>query len=805
MTLPGSLFSTSLFGPLVAAGCGVGLLALPDGLAFGWPLVCLGSLAMVLGRVTGLPMPGIPVTLCLLFGFCYGCWQISAVLAQRLPLCADEGIRRVELTVLDRPVLTPMGDGRHRWVARFQGAVDVSAADDCLSAGTYRVRLSWYDPPDLGRGERWAVEARLRPPWGNHNPGGFDYERWLLGERLAGTGYVRKGRRLQAAPIRVDLRSRVRDSLRRWLEGRRSDHAGIMLALMTGDDTGLSQAEWRHLRDSGTVHLLVVSGLHVGMVSGCLFLLGRLLARLSTPGMLWLGARRLAGLVALTGSGAYVWLSGMGVPALRAWLMSALVLLLVCSGRAIRGLSVVLFVMAFLLLVNPLVVHQQGFWLSFAAVLALVAWFEPALVHDPPGPVSPARRMGSVLIVFAQVQIVLMFALSPLLAAFQGGIPLQSPLINALVVPLVTLLVLPLLLIAALFHLPAPGLADGLLTVAEASLDLVMYLVTTAASVPTTPVSVGGPGAWCLMLLVLFILWQRPSWPVRLLSVGLWWALLLPDVRMPLVNEFRITALDVGQGSALLIDTRQHRLIFDAGPRYASGFDLGDAVVVPSFRQLGNGELNTLVISHDDVDHAGGSRAVLAQLQPEEVYSSFPLSGESTGSTSAIPCTRDTTWQWDGVKFQFLHPEPDWRGSDNDRSCVLLITNGRRSALLAGDISRRVERRLPKQPVNLLMAPHHGSRTSSSPGFVQGFMPDTVLISTDRRSRYGHPHPEVLARYAGARIRITGRSGALTWHSAVPDSVMGHRATAGAYWHRPGASLCRGDSVGSATDCRADE
>ncbi len=770
----------SLFWPLVAAGTGVGLLALPGAYPLGWqPLAWLVALLVV---VCLRPQrSALNLALWLVLGYCYGYWQMGAALDQRLPLCADASIREFEVLVLSAPQLS--GAGEAQAVARFEAEVLISAADDCPVAGSYRVRLSWYGPPALAAGERWRVEGRLRPPWGNLNPGGFDYERWLLGEALAGTGYVRSGTRLAPPSAATDLRELIRSAFRRWLEARNSAHGGIMLALMTGDDSGLSQRDWRLLRDSGTVHLLVVSGLHVGMVSGFLFLLGRLLARGSLPLLLRFGARQLAGLFALAGSAAYVWLSGAGVPALRAWLMSALVLLALTSGRSARAPNVVLLVMAVLLLINPLVVHQQGFWLSFAAVLALVAWFDPSL--PAAGERSQLSRICAGLGAFVQVQLVLLLVLSPLLAAFQGGVPVQSPIINALAVPVVTFLVLPAVLLAGLLYFPLPVLAELPLQLAEAALELLMSALVRAAEVPAVAMGLAGFWQWLLMLLLLIWLRHRPRWCYLPLAGALWWVLLLPDGQAPGVGQFRLTALDVGQGSALLIDTHRHRLIFDAGPRYASGFDLGDAVVVPSFQRLGQGPLDVLVISHDDVDHAGGARAIIEQLQPKRILASFALG-------AAEACRAGEGWEWDGVSFRFLHGGPfqsagsqlRLAGGDNDRSCVLLVSNGRRSLLLAGDISRRVERRLTKQPVDLLMAPHHGSRTSSSAGFVRGFAPAIVFISTDRRSRYGHPHAEVVERYAGSQLWITGRAGALQWVSSRPGRVYAYRERRAAYWQR---------------------
>ena len=308
-----------------------------------------------------------------------------------------------------------------------------------------------------------------------------------------------------------------------------------------------------------------------------------------------------------------------------------------------------------------------------------------------------------------------------------------------------------------------------------------MASVTRGAAWQAQAMSVEGAWQWLLMPLTLIVLCRRPGWRWLPVPMALWWALLLPDGWMPTFGEFRISALDVGQGSAIIVDTRHHRLIFDAGPRYASGFDLGDAVVVPSFQRSGDPELHMLLLSHDDVDHTGGASAVLEQLAPQRILASFPL---SDGGGVAERCVAGSSWRWDGVAFVVMHPPPDWLGSDNDGSCVLRISNGRRSALLAGDISSRIERRLPKQPVDLLMAPHHGSRTSSSLSFVRGFAPAIVFVSTDRRSRYGHPHVDVVKRYRSAELAVTGRGGALTWSSADPRSALAHRQQRAAYWRR---------------------
>ena len=750
-------------------------------------MLCLGrGLAVLPPEVRRLAGSGLLLLPWVLAGYGYAHWRVGQALAERVPLCADAEIRSFQLQILDSPALEPLAadTGNARTVARFRATVRMPQNADCPFADAYQVRMSWYEPPAIAQGDLWQVEGRLRPPWGNLNPGGFDYERWLLGQGLAGTGYVRRGIRLVHRETASDWRTGFRSRLSAWLAERHPAQESIILALMTGDDSRLSRAQWQLLRDSGTVHLLVVSGLHVGMVSGFLYGLFRLLARASTTLLCRFGARRLAGGLTLLGSGIYVWLSGAGMPAVRAWVMSAVLLLALTSGRSVRGLRVVAMVLVLMLLADPLMVHQQGFWLSFVAVAALVGYFEPGRRVPQAG--SPGARSAATVLVFAQVQVLLLLVLAPFLSGFQGGVPVHSPLMNGVVVPLIALLVLPLILLAGMAALPLPWLAGQLVGLVDVLLTLAMHSIEVGARVPSVMMALAGPGEWMLVAATLLCLAARPAAAPVLVLLALWWAVLLPDGVQPPGGTFRITALDVGQGTAIVVDTRRHRLIYDTGAAYASGFDMGDAVVVPSFRRSGVQSLAGLVLSHDDLDHTGGARSVIRQLAPERIWASFPAAGrEYLSGTNFARCTALTSWQWDGVRFQFLHPPAGWQGSDNDGSCVLLISAGGRSALLAGDISGRVERRLPAHNVDLLFAPHHGSRTSSSEALVRRMQPDIVFISTDRRSRYGHPHADVIARYAAAQVFVTGRQGALVWESGNPAAVLEWRARLGAYWHRP--------------------
>lgn len=753
-------------------------LALP----FAYPEGALQILALLIFSVVALGTAWIrggrrivAVCLALLLGFTQAAWQIGRALDARVPDCADRQVRAFTLTLLEDP-LTTEDPRTGRVNARFAAELHADPAADCPGLNRHRVRMSWYDAPILTRGEEWRASGKLRPPWGYRNPAGFDYERWLLGAGLHGTGYVRAGELVQAAPADSALDS-LRRALSRFVAAADLRHGSLVLALMLGDDRGISQAQWEQLRNSGTVHLLVVSGLHVGLIAAILYFPGRILVRIWPAGLRRFGARRLAAFLAMAGSGVYVALSGMGVPAVRAWLMSSLVLVLAMLGRPVAPGLLLVLVLFLILVADPLVVHQQGFWLSFSAVAVLVGFYAPRRYGQPPG----GGRMLLRLRAFAGAQFVLFLGMGPPLALTLEAIPLLSPLANGFAVPVVSLCILPLVLLAGGLALPAPPLAGWLLSLADRILGWLMSGVSGIAAFEPVPVHLSWPEL-LLMAACLVMLGLAPGWRCLVLGMGLWLALLLPDGASPAPGHFRLTALDVGQGSAILVETARHTLLYDAGPAYPSGFDLGRAAVVPSFRRASRRALDGLILSHDDVDHTGGAASVIAALQPREVWRSFP-------SATGVPCTSGDGWEWDGVRFHFLHPQARGtarsRDSDNDSSCVLLVQARGLGALLAGDISARVERSLPGEPVTVLFAPHHGSRTSSSTVFVDRFRPELVLISTERRSRYGHPHPEVLERYAavGARIAVTGWHGALTWESARPDRLLESREHERAYWH----------------------
>jgi competence protein ComEC len=699
-----------------------------------------------------------------LTGLAWGGCAHQRALGARLPVDAATGGLALTVRIDGVPQIvgvTPDGPAL-RFPARILAGVDGAGRD----LTDRRVRLSWYGAPQLTSGDVWRLQAVVRGPWSYANPGGFDYERWLLGSNLQGTGWVRRGERLAAAaPASV---ARVRSAVAERIVAADLRHGAVVAALLLGHGAGIGDDLWELLRRTGTVHLLVISGLHVSLATALGVLLGRLLVRSCPPLLLWLDARRAGCLGGALAAVAYVTLAGGGLPALRALVMGVVVLLLLSASRRTSPGPLLLLACGALLLAQPLAVHLQGFWLSFGAVIILLL-------------VLGRRRgqgwAGSLL----AAQLALSIGMLPLVALLTGTLPWLGVPANLVAVPLVSLGVVPLCLLAGL-SMPLSGwLTTLLLGLADWLLAAVIGWLGWLAAAPA---GVAAAGALTLTAAQAAMLWLIAGVPRG------YWAALGLCAMLPLVGprpgippgHYRVTAFDVGQGTAVAIDTREHRLVYDAGPAFPSGFDTGSAVVVPSLAATGPMPIDALVLSHDDVDHTGGAASVMAAARPKWV-----LRGAAEVPRSSNCHGRQ--WRWDGVDFRLLDVTRPAGATDNDRSCILLVDNGAQRVLLAGDIGAAVEARLLRRvagaaPLSLMFAPHHGSASSSSRALVRVLKPQIVFVSAARGNRFGHPRPEVVARYrnVGARLFRTGWDGALVWSSAAPRRVLRWRAEKLPYW-----------------------
>lgn len=670
-----------------------------------------------------LPFRSYPLAL-LLFGFSWACINAQWALNDRLPQALDGETRWVEGRVVGLP---QNADG----VVRFELA-DARSRHEKLPS---LMRLAWYVGPPVKSGERWRLAVKLKRPAGLLNPDAFDHQAWLLAQGIGATGTIKDGQRLSEA------RGAWRDGIRqRLLAVDAQGRAPALAALVLGDGSGLSREDWQVLQDTGTVHLLVISGQHIGLLAAVMYLLVAGLARyglwpLRLPWLPWA-----CGLAFATALG-YGLLAGFDVPVQRACVMVGMVLLWRLRFRHLGAWWPLLLAFNAVLLLEPLASLRPGLWLSFAAVAVLIFTFGGRL---------GAWRWWQT---WTRAQWLIAIGLCPVLLALSLPISVTGPLANLFAVPWVSLVVLPPALLGTLL-LPVPYVGEGLLWLAGGLIDwLFQGLAVIAgtwpawvpASIPWWGLMLGGLGA-VLLLLPRGVPLRPLGWPLLLILV-------VPPRERLAEGLADIWQLDVGQGLAILIRTRNHALLYDAGPRFGE-FDLGERVVLPALHKLGVERLDLMLLSHADADHAGGALAVTRGLPVARVISGDPLA--LPAELSAEICESDRQWQWDGVSFQL------WQWADahdsNQRSCVLQIEANGERILLTGDIDTAAERVLLDSalatPTQWLQAPHHGSRSSSSMALLKALKPEAVLISRGQGNSFGHPHPTVMARYRKQGLRI---------------------------------------------------
>ncbi|MDA7416373.1 DNA internalization-related competence protein ComEC/Rec2 [Xenophilus arseniciresistens] len=689
-----------------------------------------------------------------------------------------------------------------------------------------RVALSWYAEGSwaqsptplpaaqqpavaLHAGERWQFIVRLKAPHGSRNPHGFDHELWLWEQGVQATGHVRSADR-RAPPSSAGqtwrhpverAREAVRDAILARAQAMPEDPAraralGVVAALVTGDQAAIERADWDVFRTTGVAHLMSISGLHITMLAWLAAALVGLLWRRSSALMLWRPAPQaaLAGGVLL--AAAYALFSGWGVPAQRTVCMLALVTLLRSGARQWPWPFVWLTVCAAVTALDPWALLQPGFWLSFVAVGVLFASDAGRVAAPHELQPGTARRLGRQALRLLREQGVVTVALTPLSLLLFQQVSVVGFVANLAAIPWVTLVVTPL----AMLGLALPVLWDAAALAVRALGTALAWL----AAWPLATWSVAAAPLWAGVAGVLggLLLAMRLPWALRLWGLPLMLPVLLWQPLRPPEGEFDLLAADVGQGNALLLRTARHSLVYDAGPRYSLESDAGHRVLVPLLRALGE-RPDILVLSHRDSDHTGGTAALLATQPQMQVLGSLEPGHPLQALRPATRCEAGQRWEWDGVRFELLHPQPfDYAhlgARPNTLSCVLRVSNGRAAVLLAGDIERLQELALvwrsqeAGRPLHadLLLVPHHGSKTSSSDALLEAVAPRLALVQAGWRNRFGHPAPEVVARYRARSIVLadTPHCGAARWRSGQPQALQCERQQAPRYWqHRPAAA-----------------
>lgn len=699
---------------------------------------------------------------------------------------------------------------------RFNFAVErVISAPGNPSMLPRRLALSWYSAfrkeasQGVGRvepGERWQLTVRLRRPHGNANPHGFDYEVWLLQQNVRATGYVRSD---QEAPLnnqRLDevvfspgnMVERIRGWLRDRIEAVLPDqkYAGVIVALVIGDQRAIEQSNWTIFNRTGVGHLISISGLHITMIAGLFasmaFALWRrsFFTRAQLP--LILPAHKVA---ALMGAGAaliYVLLAGFGVPAQRTLYMLSVVAAALWFGRITSASHVLCCALALVVLLDPWSVLWPGFWLSFGAV-AMILYATVGRTQFQ-GDSSLRRTWLSALRSATHTQYAVTIGLIPLTMLLFGQISMVSPIANAVAIPLIGFLVTPLALVGSV--LPAP-VSGWLLTLAHLFVE---WLATGLAWLSALPIAVWTtplPEWWIFLLALIGTLWLLAprGWPVRWLGLATWLPLILSVPSRPAEGTMWVTAFDVGQGNALLIETPHRRLLYDTGPLYSPESDGANRVILPYLKARGVDSLDAVIISHSDADHSGGALSIFDEIKVGWVSSSLPA---DHAIVHAAPhhqrCEAGQTWEWDGIRFDMLHPttvsytSAKWK--PNARSCTLKITLGTQSILLPGDIEAVQETELvasdaERLRASVLLAPHHGSGTSSTLPFLAAVQPKIALFQVGYRNRYRHPKPEIFDRYGdlGVKRLRTDESGAISLRFGTTLDVTEYRVWHARYWY----------------------
>ena len=700
-------------------------------------------------------VPRLRCAACFISGVLWAQLYVEVALGNRLP---SELIGRdmlVEGRIVSIPKTSPLS-------VRFVFDIERTLEPEPGFAG--RVSLRWYESSAPVRaGDRWRFQVRLKPPRGYSNPGGFDYERWLFAQRIGAVGYVRQ-------PVGTSQRLGTNTwSLQRWrqhwvehLEAAIDGHptSALVLALGLGHRDGVSETQREVLRRTGTAHLMAISGLHVGIVAGLVFALVGQMWRRSSGLAGWLATPRVAAFAALLAAAGYALAAGFSIPTQRALVMVAVVMLSIMTRSAVspgRGLALAALAVVAM---DPFALLQAGFWLSFVAVSIILLAASGTHGNGKQVLATTWQRWG-------RIHVVVCLGLAPLSLLYFDAQAVCAPIANLIAVPVVGVVVVPAILAGMTLLLLSPIVGGLVLEVAGwvlfavwswlEWLSAVTPLYQAPASVPVW-VAVAMTLGLALAMLPAGVPGRWLGWSTLVLLFGNY------QSQLP-AGTLELTVLDVGQGLSVVARNEQGVVVYDTGPRYASGFNTGRQVVVPFLRTRGIQHINTLVVSHGDTDHAGGVASLLAAIPAVRIVSNV------VDTFVAEPCVSGLQWSMGNTRFEVLAPALAGGPDNNNRSCVIRIDHPAGSVLLPGDIEAQAERQLlystdmQQLRVDVLVAPHHGSRTSSTPAFVTAVDPAYVVMTVGYRNRFGFPAADVLARYQriGAHIYRSDRDGAVTF------------------------------------------
>lgn len=744
----------------LGAGSGVFLPSLPPM----WVILLAAIIAggFLLHRYTVLPA-------LFALGLCLSMLHLAHVVGKQLPV----DLEGVDLPLTVEVIGLPESFGRNiRFLVRVvEGPAEVSWAGN--------MRLSWYhgrwgEAQEIKPGQIWQLTVRLKRPRGFVNPKGFDYHAWLLGNGIYATGYVRTKadyRKLSEPDSWRFSALRYHLSQQLFSDGGGLEYGDLLRALILGDRSGISQQQWGVLQSTGTIHLMAISGLHVGLVATLGFLLGGGIRRLFTllvgsrPGM-----RMLPPVLSVGFAVVYAGLAGFSIPTQRALVFIVLINLACLLFRRVNLYHALAVCALVIVLRDPFAFLSPGFWLSFSAVLVLFYLFSLRA--------GKTSKLRGALVSQASLFVGMIAPLCLLVLP----VSLSGPLANLVAVPVVSVVIIPALFAAVLVCIVNLPWALDVLAFADLVFGYLWRVLEFFASYEAvwrhTPVN--GWAAMPVGLLAALLLLAPRGIPFRLAGAALLLVFLFP-VRHE-QEGLRLTTLDVGQGLALVLESPDVTLLYDTGARFSDNFDAGSRIISPYLVAHGHRQLDQVFISHADNDHAGGLSGILTTLKVKTVAAGQPRAARRqlrklnlvVDDNLISDCHQGMQWVYGELVIDALWPADSSAGikgdKTNNRSCVLLLRYGGQLILLPGDIEADVESALLKagllpKDVDILVAPHHGSRSSSSRAFVDQVSPDFIIYSAGYKNRYNHPHPDIVERYrqAGSAGYNTGTQGAVTF------------------------------------------
>jgi len=690
--------------------------------------------------------PGFRVLLVFFIGFFWALFRVDAILEQSLEAEVENQTVFIKGVIISVP---ETHDDHIRFLIDIK-QLDGFSEQSLGPSGI--VRLSWYKNKKIpAPGEIWQLKVKLKQVYGFMNTGGFDYEAWMLRQEIKATGYVKfdaTNKKIGSDPsyflqkLRHSLAQQLTQALDKPL-------LGLVLALSLGDRSQLDTEQWKILTQTGTNHLIAISGLHLSLVAGFIYFLASffwsrfyfLTQRIPAP--------LFASLMAFVAAFFYALLAGFALPTQRALIMIAVFLIALFSVRQLLMTHVICIAVILVLILDPFAIISVDFYLSFMAVIFILY-------------ISRFRiNKYSSFTRWIRLQCMLSIALCPLLIFWFKQIPLYSVLANLIAIPTIGFLVVPLALIALILLYPLPQMAQNLYSVIDKINEILWRYLEFLSQQNYAVIPIAAPTLIALIFAVIgvLILLMPKGLPARRLGLFFIMPLLFPITQKLKQGEFDFDLLDAGQGLSAVIKTREHTLVYDTGARFSQRFNIGDAVIKPYLRHKGINQISMLLVSHGDNDHIGGAKAIIDDFEIKHILSSVPEKFHGYSSSLRVDiCQAGQKWRWDGVDFEILHPQRENTFAGNNASCVLKVSSEQGSVLLTGDIEKEAEKSLiehydDKLQADILLVPHHGSKTSSTKEFIAVVSPEYAFIPAGYSNRFGFPKQDIMRRYEADSVK----------------------------------------------------